>query len=236
MAKDEGSSSREKTTRRTRLAPRERKQQLLTVAAKLITDQGIDRLQITDLALAAGVTRPVVYRFFPNRIALVVELMEAFEKDMTYRFLQSGMRKTPRDLEGMVRLFVNAACDTIEDYGAGPWHLLAARAPDPEIAQLGQEITHRLMSPWKDQLSKVTGANTQDIETLSLMTVSAGRAVLNLWLEGTLTREQAVQYTSLGFIGLLDAFTQPNAPGIKALGFANRRRNDQNNSSTNDAP
>ena len=217
MAKDEASNSTRRTSRRTRLAPRERKQQLLMVAARLITEQGIDRLQITDLASAAGVTRPVVYRFFPNSQALVVELMEAFEKDMTYRFLQSGMRKAPGDLEGLIRLFINAACDTIEDYGAGPWHLLAASAPDPEIAQLGQEITERLMTPWKANLAELTGASERDIDTLSLMIVSAGRAVLNLWLDGTLTREQAVHYTGRGFIGLLNAFTRPDAPGADSL-------------------
>ena len=65
--------------------------------------------------------------------------------------------RLPADLEEATRVFIEAACDTIEAKGAGPWHLLDSKGPDPEVARFGQQIMRRLTSPWHTRISRLTG-------------------------------------------------------------------------------
>ncbi len=193
---------------RVRFSAEQRRQQILDVAAKLLTKHGVDGLLFTDLAAAAGVTRPVIYKFFPTRRALVMGVLEDFEATLRQRFMDSAAKRFPGTLEAITRLFVDAVCDTIESKGAGPWELLASNGPDPEIARLGRAIQERLVAPWRPRIAEMTGASPREVLSVSHMLVAAGRAVLALWYAGSLSREQAAKSATRGVSALLREFTR----------------------------
>jgi AcrR family transcriptional regulator len=60
----------------TRLAPDERRRQLLDVACVEFADRGFHATAMDDLALAAGVTKPVFYQHFTSKRALFVSVLE----------------------------------------------------------------------------------------------------------------------------------------------------------------
>ena len=60
----------------TRLAPDERRRQLLDVACVEFADRGFHATAMDDLALAAGVTKPVFYQHFLSKRALFVAVLE----------------------------------------------------------------------------------------------------------------------------------------------------------------
>ena len=60
----------------TRLAPDERRRQLLDVACVEFAERGFHATAMDDLALAAGVTKPVFYQHFPSKRALFVSVLE----------------------------------------------------------------------------------------------------------------------------------------------------------------
>ena len=60
----------------TRLAPEERRRQLLDVACVEFADRGFHATAMDDLALAAGVTKPVFYQHFTSKRALFVSVLE----------------------------------------------------------------------------------------------------------------------------------------------------------------
>lgn len=67
------------TTRRSaplRLAPDERRRQLLDVACTEFADRGFYATAMDDLALAAGVTKPVFYQHFSSKRALFIAVLE----------------------------------------------------------------------------------------------------------------------------------------------------------------
>jgi AcrR family transcriptional regulator len=68
----------------TRLAPDERRRQLLDVACVEFAERGFHATAMDDLALAAGVTKPVFYQHFPSKRALFVAVLE----DVGGRLLQ----------------------------------------------------------------------------------------------------------------------------------------------------
>ena len=53
----------------------ERRQQLLDAAASLFAERGFTSVRLEDLGAAVGVSGPAVYRHFPNKEAVLVELM-----------------------------------------------------------------------------------------------------------------------------------------------------------------
>lgn len=194
---------------RRRLAPEARRAQLLRVATALLSEHGVDSLQITDLAAAAGVSRPVVYRFFPNRQALIVGILEAFEAELTARFLRDGLpRIVTGELGDAARVFVESLCDQIDEVGAGPWHLLGANGPDKETAEVARSILDRIMAPWLPRIAAFTKGTERETHTVARMLLASGRACLNLWLEGELTREEVIRDTTRGINALLEAFSR----------------------------
>lgn len=191
---------------RRRLPAAERRRDLLAAAGAILGARGVDAVQIGEVAAVAGVTRQLVYRFFPSRQALVMGLLEDFADDLTRRFGEGAARSLPRSLEAAARVFVEAVCDTIEAKGAGPWHLLDSRGPDPEVARLGRRILDRLVAPWQLPIAETIGAGPREAAIVSRMIVAAGRAVLEQWHDGSLTRDEAVRITTRGVSALLQAF------------------------------
>ena len=59
-----------------RLAPDERRRQLLDVACTEFAERGFYATAMDDLASAAGVTKPVFYQHFPSKRALFIAVLE----------------------------------------------------------------------------------------------------------------------------------------------------------------
>ena len=62
--------------RRTRLSPEVRRDQLLDAAAAVIAGEGTQAMTMERIAEGAGVSKALVYRYFANRSALLLELYE----------------------------------------------------------------------------------------------------------------------------------------------------------------
>lgn len=205
-----------------RLAPEARRRQLLDEASRILTEQGIEQVQITEIAARADVSRPLVYRLFPTRQALVRELLEDFAAFLQERFRNALARELPGTPEGIARAFVEASCDAIEQRGAGPWRLLVdARGADPEIGRLGREIFARLLHPWEGQLADLLHTTPRRAKSCLWVIVAAGRAALDGWIDGGLSRREAVRDTTIAISALLAAFTteSPSAEESRASGI-----------------
>ncbi|MDC0939598.1 helix-turn-helix domain containing protein, partial [Pseudomonadales bacterium] len=60
--------------KRTRLSPEDRRNQLLDSARDLIQRQGISGFTMEALAAEAGVSNPLVYKYFDTRLKMLQEL------------------------------------------------------------------------------------------------------------------------------------------------------------------
>jgi AcrR family transcriptional regulator len=68
------SASMPATTRRSR-AKSDRRSQLIAAAERLVAERGYLAVRLEDIGAAAGVSGPAIYRHFPNKEALLVELL-----------------------------------------------------------------------------------------------------------------------------------------------------------------
>lgn len=117
-------------TRRS-LAKAERRRDLLRAAAHLIAERGFPGVRLEDLGAAVGISGPAVYRHFPNKDALLVEILV----EISRRLLAGGTQVAetnpePRDaLEGLVDFHL--------DFALGEPDLI--RVQDREFASLPDE-------------------------------------------------------------------------------------------------
>src|ERR1700709_2558181 len=63
------------TRRSTGKAKAARRSQLIAAAERLVAERGFLAVRLEDIGAAAGVSGPAIYRHFPNKEALLVELL-----------------------------------------------------------------------------------------------------------------------------------------------------------------
>lgn len=98
---------------RTRLSAPQRRSQLLAVAGRLFAEQGFHGLSMEQLAVAAGVSKPVLYQHFPSKRELYLALVNDAADE-----LQSQVRTAlegTTDNEARVEAAISAYFDFVED-------------------------------------------------------------------------------------------------------------------------
>lgn len=200
------SATTSKKPPRARLSPDARRRQILDAASVLLADERTAALEMKELAEVVGVTRPVVYRFFPTRQALLEGVIGDFEQELSARFRDALLRSLGKTIPEIVVAFVDAACDAIEAKGRGPWNLFDARTADLEAGRIGRDIHERLLAPWIERISEMTGRSEEDVKSVARIVVAAGRAALDGWLEGRMSRDAARRDATRAVSALLAAF------------------------------
>jgi AcrR family transcriptional regulator len=200
------SAKRASPPARVRLPAAARRQQLVDVAARLLTDHGAAGVEILQVAARAQVTRPIVYKFFRTRLDLIQGVLDDFEAELSRRFHEALLSSLGRPLPEIVDAFIQGSCDAIEAKGKGAWHLLYARSPDQAAAGRGRTVLGRLLGPWLPRIAQLTGVTPQRARLLSEIVVAAGGAALDGWLEGPLSRRDAVRVASRAVTALLREF------------------------------
>ncbi|MEW2396966.1 TetR/AcrR family transcriptional regulator [Streptomyces sp. NPDC046862] len=100
---------------RRRMGVEERRQQLIGVALELFSRRSPDEVSIDEIASAAGISRPLVYHYFPGKLSLYEAALKRASDDLAARFMEP--REGPlgaRLLRVMRRFF-----DFVEEHGPG---------------------------------------------------------------------------------------------------------------------
>ncbi|MEV6419125.1 TetR/AcrR family transcriptional regulator [Streptomyces sp. NPDC051662] len=105
---------------RRRMGVEERKRQLIGVALELFSRRSPEDVSIDEIAAAAGISRPLVYHYFPGKQSLYEAAVRRAADDLATRFLEP--REGPlgaRLLRVMGRYF-----DFVDEHGAGFFALM----------------------------------------------------------------------------------------------------------------
>jgi AcrR family transcriptional regulator len=100
---------------RRRMGVEERRQQLIRVALELFSHRSPDDVSIDEIAAAAGISRPLVYHYFPGKQSLYEAALRRAADELAERFVEP--REGPlgaRLLRVMGRFF-----DFVEEHGPG---------------------------------------------------------------------------------------------------------------------
>lgn len=100
---------------RRRMGVEERRQQLIGVALDLFSRRSPDEVSIDEIASAAGISRPLVYHYFPGKLSLYEAALKRASDDLADRFVEAPEGPLgARLLRVMCRFF-----DFVDDHGPG---------------------------------------------------------------------------------------------------------------------
>ncbi|BET50557.1 TetR/AcrR family transcriptional regulator [Streptomyces tendae] len=93
----------------------ERRQQLIGVALDLFSRRSPDEVSIDEIASAAGISRPLVYHYFPGKLSLYEAALQRASDDLAARFVEPHQGPLgARLLRVMGRYF-----DFVDEHGPG---------------------------------------------------------------------------------------------------------------------
>jgi AcrR family transcriptional regulator len=116
--------------RRQRLAPEARAAQILDAAARLLLEEGFTEVSMERLGREAGVSKALVYNYFPNRNDLLRALLE--REIGVLRASQTMAVKVAESFEDLVRRTTRLYIETMHTRGA----LLRKLWAEPAVARL----------------------------------------------------------------------------------------------------
>ena len=93
----------------------ERRQQLIGVALDLFSHRSPDEVSIDEIAAAAGISRPLVYHYFPGKLSLYEAALQRASDDLAERFVVAE----EGSLGGRLLRVMGRFFDFVDDHGPG---------------------------------------------------------------------------------------------------------------------
>ncbi|MDF3297222.1 TetR/AcrR family transcriptional regulator [Streptomyces tropicalis] len=100
---------------RRRMGVEERRQQLIGVALELFSRRSPDEVSIDEIASAAGISRPLVYHYFPGKLSLYEAALKRASEDLAGRFVEPHEGPLGARLLRVMRRFF----DFVDEHGPG---------------------------------------------------------------------------------------------------------------------
>ena len=188
---------------RKRLPTAERRSLIVEAAGRLFGERGYDATRLDDIAGAAGVTKPVVYRHFDDKQALYLELLARHRDDLSGF---AGAIPASGTVEERLRAVLEVWLAYVEAH-AYQWKMLFRDSGGgPEIGAFRLEVHARaraVLAGLIDALSQ-TPIPARELEPLAEL-LSMGMASLVLWWmdEPAIPREALLDAMTRVWTGLL---------------------------------
>jgi AcrR family transcriptional regulator len=203
-------------------------ERILEVTAQTLADVGIERLSTNLVCERAGLTPPALYRYFPNKYALLSELglrlmqaqNERVGRRVTLEVFAGGIASLEQAMEGLILDTYEATVQTV----GGVWIMRALRAV-PALQQV-RLASHAAVT--KEQTALLAQAfpkaNPAELQMVSRIVVELVYATVEMIFDEPLD-VKAVARTVAGMIASHATRIQPDAvPLRKAAGKAAARR------------
>ncbi len=166
-------------TQRRRLPVAERRALILEAAGRLFGEGGYEGTRLDEIAAAAGVTKPIVYRHFESKRALYLALLERHRDD-----LSSFIAVMPAEgtVEQRLRAVLDAWLDYVESH-AYAWRLLFRDSGGgPVVAGFRAEVHARAREVLVEIIGAVAVNPVPDRRRAAVAElISMGMAGLVLW-------------------------------------------------------
>ncbi len=205
-------------------------ERILEVTAQTLADVGIERLSTNLVCERAGITPPALYRYFPNKYALLSELgkrlMHAQNvrvgRWITLEVFAGGVESLERAVEGLILDTYEATVQTV----GGVWIMRAMRAVP--VLQEVRLASHTAVTQEQVQLlsQALPGVDPAELQLLSRIVVELIYATVEMIFDEPLD-VKAVARTVAGMVASQLGKMQPAAAAaatVKAAKPSPRRK------------
>ena len=192
------------TEQRRRLPQAERRRQLLEVARQIVREDGADHLTLGNLAIRAGVSKPVVYGHFGTRSGLLIELYRWIDTDKVQSF-RKLMTAADRSADETVDMLSEAYIDCVADEDGELQAVGAALAGNEERALVHEELVMATVHMFVSVLRRFTRSSPRVLELRCIGLLGAGDALAIASVRGQCTRTEAIDTFSAIMKGTLES-------------------------------
>ncbi len=119
--------------RRTRLPPEVRRSRILDEAAKLIIEQGLSAVSMETVGRICGISKALVYNYFPSRDQLLAALLQREQNELRDRGMRTALQAS--SFADLIRQTTRVYLEQTRQRGA----LTQALLSDPSVARLMEE-------------------------------------------------------------------------------------------------
>jgi AcrR family transcriptional regulator len=176
---------------RVRLSAQARRATIVEAAGRLFGERGYDATTLDDVAAAAGVTKPILYRHFASKRDLYLALLRRHRDDLP-TFADAIPPAGPP--EERVRAVLDFWLDYVETHSYAWRMLFRDRGGGPEVEAFRAEVHARARAVLADLIGGLSGGAIprREREPLGEL-MSMGMASLVLWwLEGAAISREAI--------------------------------------------
>jgi AcrR family transcriptional regulator len=187
---------------RTRLETEERREQLLATGVELLKKRPYQEVSIEEIAAAAGVSKGLLYHYFPTKNEFVVAALERGQRELGSRLAPDESLPPIRRLDASLDAFL----DYVEEHPAAFTAIFRGESEDPAImAALASGRTEHLgmllegIAQWEDAPVPVT--RTPELEAAVQGWLYFVEGAILYWMEhggGDRKRLRVMLRTALG--------------------------------------
>jgi AcrR family transcriptional regulator len=193
------------TVERRRLPVAERRELITEAAGRLFGELGYDGTRLDDIAAAAGVTKPVLYRHFDSKRDLYLALLRRHRDDLPTFVGEMPRGSAPRDwLRGILESWL----EYVEAHSYAWKMLFRDSGGGPEVQAFRRDVHARAREVLAEVIRSVSESRISPREAHALAEMmSMGMASLVLWWmdnPGT-PREVLVDAMTRVWVGLVTA-------------------------------
>ena len=172
---------------------------ILAAAAELLVEVGVERISTNIIAERAGITVPALYRYFPNKYAVLnalgAVLMDRQNEVFQHWFAQHGAAADPGLLMDNTYDLLKLTYDVTREQVGGLEIIQSLRAVGP-LQEL-RLTSHRLVAEqFAEALSELLGRPVDEAMSMrARLSVDTGYAIVEMALEdSTLSAEQILRH------------------------------------------
>jgi AcrR family transcriptional regulator len=189
--------------KRRRLAPADRRVLIIEAAGRLFGERGYDGTRLDDVAAAAGVTKPVLYRHFDNKTALYLALLDRHRADLGSF---AGAIPASGTLEQRLRAVLDVWLHYVETHSYAWKMLFRDTGGGVEVAAVRRDVHAQARATLVAMIRALstTRIPRRELEPLAEL-LSMGMAALVLWWieDAAASREAIADALTRVWVGLL---------------------------------
>lgn len=160
-----------------------RRRRLLDVATATLLDGGPEAITMEGVAARAGVSKPIVYRHFANRTALLLAIYEDYQSHVA-AMVSDALAEAGPGLDDLVRAAIRGYFDAVESKGFLVRVLSQAVPGEPDVLAASQRVRAGWIAFWTARVRAV-GDVPPDVahDAVAMVTQMAEQAAA-LWVSG----------------------------------------------------
>ncbi|MDR6973457.1 AcrR family transcriptional regulator [Streptomyces sp. 3330] len=198
---------------RRRMGVEERRQQLIGVALELFAQRSPDEVSIDEIAAAAGISRPLVYHYFPGKLSLYEAALKRASEDLAGRFAEPHEGPLGSRLLRVMRRYF----DFVDAHGPG-FSALMRGGPAVGSSTTNALIDSVRQNAYEQILSHLGVADAPPrLELIVRSWISLAESTALIWLDGRRIPREELEVQLVQDFAALTAVSAAHDDELRAL-------------------